>query len=334
MTYLEEAKSPDFKDQKTGLVVFGILQIILGGICALLVPLIILSMIVSTAHDNIPARSMSAGTTIPGVMLYALLAIWLIWMGIGSIKARRWARALILVSSWFWIIGGIIGLLFMLLLMPDMYDQMGRNEQMPQAMPVIVKYLMTGFMAVIGVVIPGVLILFYGRKNVKLTCEFRDSRVRWTDKCPLPVLLVSFFFGFGAVSMLFTGFSGWVIPFFGFILSGLAGAGITLVVILLLGYVAWGTYKLSVKVWLCAVLVIIAGTLSIGITFSRASVWDFYEKMNFPEQQLEMMKPSLIQHGSTLLLLFGILLIGFLVYLLYTKRYFETSSKESQMAPS
>ena len=134
--------------------------------------------------------------------------------------------------------------------------------------------------------------------------------------------------------MLFTGFSGWVIPFFGFILSGLAGAGITLVVILLLGYVAWGTYKLSVKVWWCAVLVIIAGTLSIGITFSRASVWDFYEKMNFPEQQLEMMKPSLIQHGSTLLLLFGILLIGFLVYLLYTKRYFETSSKGSQMAPS
>jgi hypothetical protein len=328
MTDLEEAvKSPEYYDRKAGLVFFGILQIILGGICAIIVLMMIIAMIKGTTHANIPARSVSAGEMMPGGMLYALAAVWLIWMGIGSIKVRRWARALILVSSWLWLVTGIIGLGSMVLFMSGAWNEIGRSKQMSQADIATARNLMIGFTTLILVIIPGVLVLFYGRKNVKETCEHRDPQVRWTDKCPLPVLAVSIISGFGAVSMLLGGITGWVIPFFGTLLSGTAGAAVQIFVSLLLVYVAWGVYKLNLKAWWYAVLVSIAGALSIGITFSRVSILDFYEKMNMSAENLEFFKQSLMQHESVMVIFFLFNTVGFLVYLLYTRKYFAPSSK-------
>ncbi len=319
--YEETLESSAFKDRKTGLVVFGILHIIFGGFCALMVPFMIFAMIVSTVLDNSAAAPMSPAMMIPGILLYVLVAVWFICMGIGSIQARRWARALVLVSSWLWLISGIIGLIFMLLLMPGMYEKMGESGQMPPGVARIMKYIMIGFMTVLYVIIPAVLVLFYGNKNVKATCEFRDTKVRWTDKCPLPVLALSLMFGLWAVSMPFTVFYGFAIPFFGSILTGLSGAGVVLLVTLLAGYVAWGTYRLSINAWWCAVLLITAWALSAAITFSRVSILDFYEKMNFPEQQLDTMKQFSISQDYMVLFLVH-WAAAFLVYLLYTRRYF------------
>lgn len=116
-------------------------------------------------------------------------------------------------------------------------------------------------------------------------------------------------------------------PVFGVILNGMAGAGVTFVVILLSLYVAWGSYKLRLKAWYCSVLLTIVGALSTGITFARVSIWDFYEKMNFPEQQLEVMKQYGVPQAS-IALFFGLWVIGFLGYLFYTRRYFKLPSDQ------
>ena len=326
--YEETVDSPDFKDKKTGLVVFGILQIIFGGFCALIVPFMIFGMIVSTVLDKSGGAAMRPAMMIPGILLYLLVAVWFIWMGIGSVKARRWARALVLVSSWLWLICGVGGFIFMLLLMPDMYNQMGESGQMPPAVARIMKYFMMGFMAVFYVIIPGALVLFYGSKNVKATCEFRDTKVRWTDKCPLPVLGLSLMFGFWAVSMLFTVCYGCAIPFFGSILTGLPGAGVVLLVTLLAGYVAWGTYRLSINAWWCAVLLIAGWALSAAITFSRVNIMEFYEKMNFPEQQLDAMKQFSMSQDY-MVLFFVLWAAAFMGYLLYTRRYFVRPAEQA-----
>jgi len=96
---------------------------------------------------------------------------------------------------------------------------------------------------------------------------------------------------------------------------------------LLAGYVAWGTYKLSIKAWWCAVLLIIAWALSTAITFSRVSIMDYYEKMNFPEQQLDIMKQYSISQDY-MVLFFGLWAVGFLGYLLYTRRYFVRPAEQ------
>jgi hypothetical protein len=324
----ETAQSASFKDRKTGLVVFGILQIIFGGFCALMVPFMIFAMIASTFIESSTATPVRPSMIIPATLLYVAAAVWFIWMGIGSIKTRRWARALILVTSWIWLVGGIGGLIFLLLFMPDMYEKIGEDKQMPAGAAQIVKYVTMVFMAIFYVIIPAVLVLFYGSKNVKATCEFRDHQIRWTDKCPLPVLALSLMFGFWAVSIPFMGFYGWAFPFFGAILSGVQGAAMGLAVMLLSGYIAWGTYKLNITAWWGAVLLIVGWAVSAIITFSRVSMLEYYEKMNFPEQQLEVIKQYSLPQGYSMVLFCGLWLVGFLGYLLYTRRYFVRSDEQ------
>ncbi|MBU4212672.1 MAG: hypothetical protein KKD33_08835 [Verrucomicrobia bacterium] len=219
----------------------------------------------------------------------------------------------------------------MLVFLPDMYDQMGKSGQIPQQITTVIKYVTIGFMVVFYVIIPGVLVLFYGSRHVKATCERRDPQVRWTDKCPLPVLAVSLISGFWAACMLLMGFYGWTIPFFGFILSGIAGASVALISMLLLGYVAWGTYRLSVKAWWCAVVLTIAWGVSTGITFSRVTLMDFYERMNLPAQQLEIMK-QFAQPAFWMVLLSVLWVVIVLAYLLYTRRYFVSPSDQQNIS--
>ena len=328
MTDEQVTQSPEYKDRKAWLVAFGILEIIFGGFCALGVVLIILSMMISSSSQISSVAPMNARMMIPSVLIYVMLSTWFICMGIGSIRARRWARALILVSSWIGLVCGLSGLITMLLIMPDMFGKMAGAGQMPQGFAVVMKYVMIGFMIVFYVIIPGVLVLFYRSKHVKATCEFWDPQIRWTDKCPLPVLASSLMFGFWAISMLQVGFYGWAIPFFGSILTGISGAVVSLAAILLFAYAAWGSYKLSIKAWWCSLLLIVTWAISMGITFSSVSIWDYYEKMGLPEQQLDMIKQIGMPQGSSMALLGGLWVIVLVGYLVYTKRYFVPISEQ------
>ena len=315
------AQVPAFKDRKAGLVLFGVLHIGLGGLCALMVPLMIVGMVASKTFNSNTPPPMDMRMLAPSLIFYVAIATWFIWMGIGSILARRWARALLLVSSWIWLLCGIGGLLMVWLILPDMYAQMGSSGQMPTRLATDFLYITLAFMTVFYVFIPATLVLFYGSKHVRATCEFRNPRPSWTDACPLPVLALSLLFTFWACSMGFMGFYGWVFPFFGFLLSGPAGAAVALATAVALAYIAWGTYRLDVRAWSCAGGLIVCWTLSASITFSRFSLMDLYAKMKFPEQQLELMKPVWNSHGQLFALFFAVWIAGLLGYLAYTRKF-------------
>jgi Na+/glutamate symporter len=109
--------------------------------------------------------------------------------------------------------------------------------------------------------------------------------------------------------------------------TGAAGAALALVTIVLLAYVAWGTYRLNIKAWWCAVAMVIAWGLSAGVTFSRVSLMDFYGKMNFPAEQMDLMKQMMPSGSSWMLLLMGAWVIILLGYLIYTKRFFDQQAR-------
>jgi hypothetical protein len=313
----------DFKDRKAWLVVFGVLEILLGALCALMIPLMLVGMAASAALGKGSAASVSARSMVPGLLFYVALAAWFITMGIGSIMARRWARALLLVSSWLWLLSGVLGLVFLIAFMPSMFAKMGAQGQLPPLAVAIVKGVTIGFMVVFYIIVPGVLVLFYGSRHTRMTCETRDAKLRWTDKCPLPVLALSLMAGLGAVSIPLMGVYGWIVPLFGTILTGGFGAAIALVSAILLGYVAWGAYGLDVKAWWCAVLLVIVWGASTAITFSRVSVMELYEKMDLPSQQLEAMKQAMLPQASWMVLFCVLWAAVALGYLLFTHRYFR-----------
>ena len=320
---MEVVAGSEFKDRKTGLVVFGILGIIAGALCVLTALGMVLGIVGGAHAATQPAADpdMTAKTMISAVVVYAAMAVWFIWMGIGSIQARRWARALIVITSWLGLSSGLIGFTYILLLRPNPFGPMVEAGKMPPAAAMMATAFLLGAMFVLYIIVPGILVLFYGSKHVKATCERRDPHVRWTDKCPLPVLALCLACGLGACCMPLMGFYGWAMPFFGTIIAGAAGAVVMLILMALNAYIAWGSYHLEVRAWWAALLLVIFWAVSYGVTFSHFSMADLYAKMGYPPQTVEMMK-SAMPSQSGLLASCGVWLVVVLAYLMYTRRFF------------
>ncbi len=321
----ENASAPGFKDRKGWLIAFGIIQILMGLFCLLAVFGVMVASLVTSKSNAMP---MPPQLITQAIILYLLMAIWFISMGIGSINARRWARALVLISSWLWFISGTVGFIFWLGFMPKMYSQIAVNGQMPSAAITIVKIVTIVFMAIFYIVIPGITILFYGSKNVKATCQSRNPAPDWTDKCPLPVLGLSFLFAISSISIIQMASYNFLVAFFGSLISGAVGAVILFIILLLLIYIAVGLYKLQITAWWTAIAVTVIGVISTIITFSRISLLELYQKMNFPEQQLEFIKQTGMfkRFDITWYTLFWAVVI--IVYMLYVKKFFTPSTKD------
>lgn len=318
----QSAGQPQFKDRKTGLIVYGILQIIMGFFCAILIPLMLLPRFVGPAAGP----PMNVQTLIPTMGMYALLAVLLVCLGVGSIFARRWARTLTLVLAWMWLAVGSTALLMLVLLRLIPFDFAAQGQQIPPQMVMIIQVVMLGTMGFIYFFLPGIFILFYRSKHVKATCDFQDPHVRWTDQCPLPVLAMSLMLGFGAISMIFSMSYGFVLPFFGILLKGVPCGLLVLTMTLLLAYLAWATYRLKIAAWWTTLIFYITFGVSSIITFSRIGLMEYYRELNFPEEQLRVMKQTGIIDRMNMPLMFGVSFVVFVGYLLWVRRYFVAGS--------
>ena len=119
-------------------------------------------------------------------------------------------------------------------------------------------------MACIYILLPGVFLVFYQRESVRATCQRRDPQIPWTYRCPMPVLALSILHASSAVLwMPLMAAYGCVMPVFGMILSGPAGAGDALVDIGD-GLPAWGMYRLRMAAWWGTLLLWILGVLNMA----------------------------------------------------------------------
>ena len=228
----------EFEDRKAGLVVFGILTMLIGGVCALFVPLLIFGQTMA-AKSGAPQSNQ---TLLPAMVTYGGLAVALVWLGIGSMKAERWARALLLIFSWSSLIIGVLSIGMMAFILPRITETM--NSAMPPGQPEIpagstdgIMVFVTIIMGLIFMIIPIVWVLFYRSRHVKATCEAYHPTPGWTDRCPLPVLAVSLWLAFGVPMMLMMAVAYHsVVPAFGTFVAGPLGCAIYLILAAIWGY--------------------------------------------------------------------------------------------------
>ena len=323
MSEQNPALPPDpFKNRSVGLAVFGVAQILMGLFFLLMIPMVLLAMWVAPQEG----AAADVQTMMLAVGQYIVFAVIGIWLGIGSILARRWARALTLVLAWIVLITGIFAMVFVSLFMGDMFQKMAEAGKIPAEAVPVVQLVMGGMLGCIYIVIPAAFILFYQSKHVRATCEFKDPRLRWTDACPLPVLALCLMFGFGAFcSVLCIPFYGAVIPWFGKLLDGPAGMALMLGNALLLAFLAWGLYKLKKWAWLGTIVALVVLSVSSLVTFSRVGLREMYEKMHFSEQQLQTIEDTGILDATAMPWMMGISMVVYLAYVLYVGRYFFSS---------
>jgi hypothetical protein len=316
----------EYKNRKVGLIIYGVVQILIGGMCALAVPMMVFGMIATAAMGDQMGQQVSARMMIPGLLVYVFAAIWFVWLGIGSLMAKRWARALILVAAWVMLLGGTVGIIFWVLFSPQIYGQMELDPQVPRGMMTIIRHVTTVFMAVIYVILPAAFVLFYRSKHVKATCDELDPKTRWTDRCPLPVLAVVLMFALWSVSILCAASYRFALPFFGRFISGGAGAIVCLALVASCAWTSLNMYRLKLSAWWAGLLVTIAFLSSSILTFSKAELGEYYQLMGLPEEQVALIG-QMDWTGPVMVVPMAISGTLFIGYLLYIKRYFADSER-------
>ncbi|MCL4219136.1 MAG: hypothetical protein KJ052_19315 [Candidatus Hydrogenedentes bacterium] len=322
-----------YKDRKAGLIVFGVIELMMGAFFALMVLLMLVNtLIMRNMRIEVAGMAMPWRNMIPSIMFYAFLTAWFVILGTGSIRTRRWARALWLASSWLLLVSGVTGMIGMAFIMPSMATQfMGSAALPPESTGFLPAALIAIFVVALFfyVIVPGIFIWFYGSKHVKATCEYLDPHVRWTDKCPVPVLAMVLATGGYVVILPMMGGYNWAVPFFGVVLSGWAGAGITFFAMALLTYIAWGAYRLDMKAWWLAIISVALLLTSVLLTFSRVELIGYYEAMDFPPEQLELLRDFMIP-SSSMFVLCAIWVVPFTVYFWYIRRYFVAGRQDGR----
>jgi hypothetical protein len=323
-----------YPDRSTGLMIFGIVQILLGCLCGLMVLMMVVVMMLGPMAKAPQAQAMNPQMMIPSMVFNLLLAVSFIWLGIGSIRARRWAWTLTVVLSWMWLIMGVAGFIgFVFFAGPAMraaMEQQGQAKMPPEAI-MAMRIISGAVLACIYILLPALFLLGYHRASVRATCQRRNPQSCWTDRCPMPVLALSILSALSVVSMSSMAAYGWVMPVFGVMLSGATGAAVILLLTLVLAYLAWGTYRLQMAAWWGMLLLSIVGSLNM-VAFPPPDLMKMYEKMQMPAAQLEMMRKSgMIEMMSRWMpwmgLIGGVLWLG---YLLYVRRYFVRNREEKK----
>ena len=318
MNELSNFPSPaDYKDRRAGLIAFGILEILLGLLCVLI--LVGMSVVMLLA----PQFSKELTSQILGIVLafYGLLALALIWLGIGSILCRRWARVLILIGAWSVLMLGIVVLIFYGIFGWKLYAAITTG-----ANATILLIFSMAIQAIFLVVLPGLMVLFYGSRNVIATCVARDPHARWTDRCPMPVLATSLWLALGSLSVLFLPLCyRSVVAWFGVLLTG-TPATILLMIFMALGlYLAWGTYRLQMAAWWISLVSFTILTVSAIVTFLKVDFLDVYRELGYPPDQIELMRKYSFLSGSVMVWWIVICYILSLVFLVWIRKYFRRS---------
>ena len=319
----------EYPDRSTRLTLLGFFQVLLGCLCGLMAVMMVAVSSLGARAGAPQGQATKAQVIVPALSFYVPLAVAFIWLGIGLIRARRWAWTLTVLLSWIWLIIGLVGLVMVVFFMgPMMWDSIAQQAKMPPEAMMAMRIVLGAIMACIYIFLPGLFLVFCHHESVRATCQRRDPRTPWTDRCPMPVLALSIMFAFSFASMFsFVAYKP-VMPLFGVLVSGPAGAVAILLIALALAYLAWGTYRLQMAAWWGMLLLGIAGNANMVFTFSRIDVMEMYEKMGTPAEQIEMMRKmgfvEMMSHwGLWIALVGGAWWLG---YLLYVRRYFVRRS--------
>ncbi len=329
MTEQEITPTPPLKNRRPGLIGCGVVYLLFG---LMFIGFALMMVLMVTVMPESARRqaAMPAGMTVYTSLFYLILAALFVTLGIGSMMARRWAPPLIQVTSWAWLICGALGSGMLFFMLPKMMATLP-NQQPGAAVGVM------GCMAVVfglfGIAVPLAFVLFYRSLDVKTTVEMLDPVPRWTDKHPVSMLIFASWMFFGAISTLLSSFMYRALPIGDFMLRGVALFAVMAVMATLLFWIGVGTLKRIPSAWWSGFVLMI-----IGVTWGA-----FMVRSNTPEKMSEAMGlPYNAQQAAITQAMYSspfflawmaVLWIGYLVFLLYIRRYFFPRSEGPAVQP-
>jgi hypothetical protein len=324
-----------YKNRRGWLIAFGVVEILMG--CGFLL-LILLSAFafLGPAAAKMPPNAMAAGPMSKSVLLamvgiqYGMMAAVFFIAGIGSIRCKNWARIMMLVVSGFWLGIGLISVLVVAFLVPTIMRQQTGNIDSSVQHTIMAGLII--FMTAIMVVLPAIFLVFYSRKSVKATCQGNKGLIDTAPAAastglPIPLVILGVWQGMGVFSV----FAALIMPvtfFFGFVVRGAGAILILLGYSVLSGYASWSIFHQRLIGWKICLFAAAFGTVSLVISFARyPDLMKFYEQMGLHSQNLQIYE----QFPQLLTFMWVSIIVGltaFMVFVLYTRRYFPPNGRE------
>ena len=305
----------DYRDQSPVLIGIGILLLLVGIAAAFLGPVEMYCFYLFSEggrfhYEGFRFGSFMFGNIASQIIGYYVIALLCIPLGYGHLTVRRWARTLSLTLLWFWlVVGAPLAVVFFFVLITS--KDLSQTAVLIAAILVGLSYL----------VVPGLLIRFYGSRNARLTFESKDPRSYWTERVPIPILVLCSLYLFYSIALHVPIFFNGVFPLFGTFLSGLHGILLLDVSIVCLVFLAWSTLRLRIWAWWVALIYFGVMTLSSITTLFKSSYAGILAVMNFPPREIEFLDGVPIQ-GYHLAVFVGIPLLLTLGAIVLSKRHF------------
>jgi len=310
----------DFKDHTAGLIIFGVVSILIGACCALLVPLMFLSVALS---DSVAGGGVDARSAWSASALYGFMAVAFVSLGVGSIRARRWASELLLSLSWIWLLTGICSVVIGMLVVPVVIHGFGAGSDLPPGMASFVIAVTFGIIGLVYVVLPALFVLFYRSPHVAATCRARHPDPQWIDSCPRRLLTLMVVWVLLGVSALLMPAYDFFFPFFGIVLTGVAGATLWALVLAVCVALAVGTCRRAPWAWWGGLALALVFTVSSTLVVLRFDLGEIMGLMKLSEDQIAMMEMLPMIDGWVLALGTVFVWGTFIVYLMTLRRFFE-----------
>jgi hypothetical protein len=316
---------PVYKDRSTGLILIGILEIGLALLCLLFLAFMAMSVLSLAATPAGQAAGMNSRSLLGASLVYLLAGTYFAVLGVGTLRGRRWARTIGLVTSWIWLVIGVFGILLMAFLLPRMMAAISVAAGSSNAgIGTCMTGCITVLLVLIYLVVPGILVLFYRGPNVKATFEARDPSIPWTDRVPAPVLALTLLLIFGAASTLM-GLFYRAYPLFGAYLTGIPAVLAFLATGAISAGLAWGVYQRKPAAWWACAILFVLGCVNGAFLFRSGGIRGMYEAMGVPAEQVEQInRTGMLEMYSqpAVQALIAAMWLGVLGFLIWTRRFF------------
>jgi len=327
---MDDIQSPGgehFRDCRRWISVVGLIEILIGGLCGLCG---LLFSLLSPFFRQNPATEnlVRGGMLTANVLALVAAAALFVWIGVGTIRVRRWARDMMLVAAWVWLIVGAAALVLVFITIPRRLQELSGPGQAPPDSGEIAG--ITAILLVIAgfpyVVLPGLFVLFYDNRNVRKTFENRDRSAPWTSKCPLSVLTLCQFLACGALMSLAAAFYTDALPVGSRVITGVPARLIIFAFLVLNSYLTWAVYKLKLHAWWLNLFFTILCYAWFYWSNSVASLTEFSSSIGLSAQVDRGIVTADFSAGRMLSWFVAAFGAGYLVFLFLIKKHFKNAA--------
>lgn len=315
------------------LTVFGLILVLAGLGCGVAMAgyvLLLPSLLPpGPAAETVAMQEASRPVMILTTVFYGVLGLAVVWLGIGSIRARRWAWKTALASGWLLVALVVLTGVSYSFILPRIMGNMAQSVSfttggLPPSLLTALSFVGL-FIGLLFYATPGIiLIVVYSLRNVRLTCERRDPGPCWTDRVPLPVLAfwLLMFSSLSAFLVFSPVYLGWMkSPGMSDLLPqparfALWGGGVPM-----LAWACRDLARMNPRGWWLSLAICLAGCLGAIWFGANYDLLEVIRAMQVPEESLLVYQS--FEKGAMLLpaATSGILLLGYVIWL---KRFFPS----------